>query len=99
MQGARKRDPIGKGETGRQPASRANNDRFVAGVVCLLLAVIVWIVFGQSLGYGFVNRDDQEYVYENPVVKSGLSLGGIQWAFTHVHAGNWHPLTTISHML
>ena len=24
---------------------------------------------------------------------------GIGWAFTHVHAGNWHPLTTISHML
>ena len=22
-----------------------------------------------------------------------------QWAFTHVHAANWHPLTTISHML
>ncbi|HEY2082778.1 MAG TPA: tetratricopeptide repeat protein, partial [Verrucomicrobiae bacterium] len=24
---------------------------------------------------------------------------GIVWAFTHFHAGNWHPLTWISHML
>src|SRR5207237_3318572 len=24
---------------------------------------------------------------------------GIGWAFTHVHSHNWHPLTTISHML
>src|SRR5207248_7730185 len=27
------------------------------------------------------------------------SLRGIVWAFTHVHSENWHPLTTISHML
>src|SRR5207237_4051479 len=29
----------------------------------------------------------------------GLTLAGIAWAFSHVHAQNWHPLTTISHML
>ena len=36
---------------------------------------------------------------QNQQVKNGLSLGGIVWAFSHEHAGNWHPLTTISHML
>src|SRR5262249_20162392 len=29
----------------------------------------------------------------------GLTLDAIRWAFTHVHADNWHPLTTISHMV
>src|SRR5439155_26807779 len=29
----------------------------------------------------------------------GLTWRGIAWAFTHVHSQNWHPLTTISHML
>src|SRR5207248_981445 len=24
---------------------------------------------------------------------------GVAWAFSHVHAYNWHPLTTLSHML
>ena len=99
MSRARKRDSTGKGETERGSVPRGNNDRLLVGAVCIILVIIVWAVFGQSLGYGFVNHDDQEYVYENPVVKSGVSLGGIQWAFTHVHAGNWHPLTTISHML
>ena len=30
---------------------------------------------------------------------NGLTLDGVHWAFTHVDATNWHPLTTISHML
>ena len=46
-----------------------------------------------------MNYDDGDYVYENPYVRSGLTLNGIGWAFTHVHAQYWHPLTTISHML
>lgn len=67
--------------------------------VCIFLVTITWLVFGQTLGHGFINYDDPSYVYENPVVKSGLTLPGIGWAFTHSHGANWHPLTSISHML
>src|SRR5438093_10791525 len=79
--------------------SRTRNDRLIASVVCILLAGIVWIAFGQTLHHDFVNYDDGPYVYDNPRRISGLTPGNIQWAFTHVHAANWHPLTTISHML
>jgi hypothetical protein len=71
----------------------------VSAGISVFLAVIVWAAFGHSLGNDFVNYDDGDYVYENPMVASGLTFGAIQWAFTHVHAANWHPLTTISHML
>jgi tetratricopeptide (TPR) repeat protein len=57
------------------------------------------VVFGQTLGFGFVDFDDNSYIYENPVVQQGLTPSGIVWAFTHVWASNWHPLTWISHML
>jgi tetratricopeptide (TPR) repeat protein len=67
--------------------------------VCLFLIAITWLVFGQTLGHEFVNFDDHVYVYENPVITGGLTLPGIIWAFTHSHARNWHPLTTISHIL
>lgn len=73
--------------------------RVVTGIGSIFLAVIVWIAFGQALGHEFVGYDDPRYVVQNPWVTNGLTLGGIQWAFTHVHATNWHPLTTISHML
>jgi protein O-mannosyl-transferase len=81
------------------PGSRTSNERLITAIVCMLLAAIVWIVFGQTLRHEFVNLDDFEYVYENPRIMNGLTLEGIGWAFTHVHAANWHPLTTISHML
>ena len=57
------------------------------------------MVFGQTLGHGFVNYDDDQYVYENPQVIHGLNLKGIEWAFTHSVMANWHPLTVMSHML
>ena len=79
--------------------SRTHISGVVTGIVSVLLAVIVGIAFGQALGNDFVGYDDQSYVVLNPRVTNGLTLDGIQWAFTHVHATNWHPLTTISHML
>jgi Flp pilus assembly protein TadD len=79
--------------------SRSYLERFGPLIVCFVLAAIVLIVFGQTLRHEFVNYDDSEYVTGNPKVVRGLSLDGIQWAFTHPHGGNWHPLTSISHML
>jgi protein O-mannosyl-transferase len=85
---------LGSRVRGRQATSR------LAGLlVCLGLVAVTWAVFGQTLGHDFVNFDDHVYVYENPLVIGGLSIEGIIGAFTHTHARNWHPLTTLSHML
>jgi protein O-mannosyl-transferase len=65
----------------------------------LFLFVAALAVFGRSAGFDFVAYDDDAYVYDNRHVRGGLTLEGIAWAFTHVHAANWHPLTTLSHML
>jgi hypothetical protein len=75
------------------------DQRWRVAAICLVLAAITFAVFGQTLRYDFVEVDDNEYVYENPMVSQGLTLKGIIWAFTHVHSYNWHPLTWISHML
>jgi Flp pilus assembly protein TadD len=61
--------------------------------------VLTWTVFGQTLRHDFVNYDDPRYAYQNARIISGLNIAGIGWAFTHIHAENWHPLTTITHML
>src|SRR5438477_1524255 len=70
----------------------------VAGVIFFLVA-ITWAVFGQTSRAQFINYDDPLYVFDNAHVRAGLTWHGIAWAFTHVHSQNWHPLTTISHML
>ncbi len=84
-------------ESARRPAGLS--DRWTVFGVCLFLAAAIWVVFGQTLHYAFVNFDDDDYVYDNLEVARGLTLPGIVWAFTHVYAANWHPLTWISHML
>lgn len=73
--------------------------RWIAPGLCIFLAAITWLVFGQTLRHDFVNHDDPTYVYKNAEVTKGLTIHGIILAFTHFHAGNWHPLTSISHML
>ncbi len=50
------------------------------------------------LHHDFIQYDDQQYVTENPRVQAGLSVEGLRWAFGF-HAGNWHPLAWLSHML
>src|SRR6058998_3382525 len=68
-------------------------------VVYLFLVAISLAVFGQTIRYDFVNFDDDLYVYNAPVIKAGITIQGLALAVTAPHARNWHPLTTISHML
>ena len=67
--------------------------------VSALLLLGVLLAFAQTAGHEFVNFDDAEYVRDNPQVAGGLTAPGLRWAFTQVHASNWHPLTWLSHML
>ncbi len=48
---------------------------------------------------GFVGYDDPSYVRDEPMVNQGLRSAAIAWAFTAVHSVNWHPVTSLSHML
>jgi hypothetical protein len=67
--------------------------------VSICLGALIWLVFGETLSHPSINLDDQEYVFENPKIITGLTSSGVLWALTHSHVGNWHPLTSISHML
>jgi tetratricopeptide (TPR) repeat protein len=73
--------------------------RAVVQGVCIFLVVLIWIAFGQTVRYGFVNYDDDIYVYQNPTVAAGFTSKGILWAFTFAEIGHWHPVTWFSHML
>jgi len=78
---------------------RAVPSRRVTIAIYLFLIAISLAVFGQTLRYDFVNFDDDLYVYNAPAIQAGLTVKGLALAFTSPHARNWHPLTTISHML
>lgn len=68
-------------------------------VIAALLAAACLLVFGQAVRCGFLNYDDNAYVYENPWVRNGFTFHGIVWAFTVINYFYWQPLTWLSHML
>ncbi len=83
-----------------RPAPWARDDapRFPLLVLALLLAA-VGIAYWPVLGNDFFLLDDVLYITGNPRVHSGLTWAGVRWAFSTMHATNWHPLTWLSHML
>ncbi|HOW79011.1 MAG: tetratricopeptide repeat protein [Verrucomicrobia bacterium] len=84
-------------QAGTAEEPRGSRRRAVLMGMALVAATLV--AFGPILRNGFVSYDDRDYVLENAQVLAGLSWAGVKWAFTAGHAGNWHPLTWLSHQL
>jgi protein O-mannosyl-transferase len=74
--------------------------RFNANLkIALFLIVLTLLVFARAGGLEFLSYDDNLYITDNQTVQNGLSWGNAAWAFTTMHAANWHPLTWLSLML
>jgi len=66
-----------------------------AGLLLAVTAGLYWPV----RSHGFITLDDNEYVYENPLVACGLTWEGVRAAWYKNVVGHWHPLTMLSHMV
>ncbi|HBG26229.1 MAG: hypothetical protein A2Y10_08100 [Planctomycetes bacterium GWF2_41_51] len=82
---------------GRFMAETAKN--YKVHLIYISLAVVTFIAFEPILHNSFISFDDDEYIYNNPAVYTGLKFENAIGAFTNVHSNNYHPLTTISHMI
>jgi len=67
--------------------------------IYLLLILTILVTYWQVKNFNFVGFDDELYITENSHIQAGLTIEGIVWAFETFRAGNWHPLTWLSHML
>src|SRR5678815_5331405 len=72
-----------------RPAEK-NHHFILAACIVLVLATIG--VYAQTAHYGFVAYDDDQYVYENPIVKTGVTASNLMWAATTFSYATWHPL-------
>jgi tetratricopeptide (TPR) repeat protein len=68
-------------------------------LILVALYALAMGVFAQTFAHGWANIDDGLYVYENAHIRTGLTVEGLKYAFTQSHGANWHPLTTLSHMI
>jgi len=76
-----------------------HHEKRVKLLIYIGLAAATFAVYEPTLRNGFVNYDDGVYITENPYVTGGITPDSIIWAITKPHACNWHPLTTLSHLL
>jgi len=67
--------------------------------VAATLALVTAAVFLPAVRCGFVNLDDNLYVYENPVVTRPISVDSIRKACTGTFVANWAPITMLSYQL
>jgi tetratricopeptide (TPR) repeat protein len=71
-----------------------------AFAVALFLFVITVATYQQVRHFEFISDyDDGAYVTQNFHIKYGLDWQTVKWAFTSYYAGNWDPLTWLSHAL
>jgi protein O-mannosyl-transferase len=70
-----------------------------AWVLGALLGLVALALYWPATDCEFTNFDDDVYVTSNAQVQKGLTPDNIEWAFSSVVAANWHPVTTLSHML
>lgn len=79
------------------PRTSLPESRVVAYVVIALIVAIV-CAYARIVRADFIDFDDNSHVFENPLVKSGLSWHGVVEAFQHPQASLWVPLTWLSFM-
>lgn len=68
-------------------------------LLALALAGVIWLVFGAVTSFSFLTLDDREVVTSNRIVTTGLRAENLSFVFWDKAAGNWIPLTWMSHML
>jgi len=68
-------------------------------LAAVFLATITIVAFAPTIQNQFNHYDDQFYITDNAMVKSGLNSESVAYAFQSVVVSNWHPLTMLSHML
>lgn len=66
--------------------------------LAFVAAFMAFLAYIPSLKNGFINWDDNLYVYGNPAIRV-FGLRFLSAVFTEYVAYNWHPLTIISYAL
>jgi len=78
------------------PYASLGKRSYLLGFLLIVLSVALYYPVKT---HPFVNYDDNVYVTDNVHVQTGLNWQTLTWALVTYDAGNWHPLTWLSHAL
>jgi tetratricopeptide (TPR) repeat protein len=78
---------------------QSKNEHWRALTICVVLAFGTLLAFFGVWRNGFVDYDDNSYVFLNPMIRRGLGWPTLVWSCTFVNIGHWIPLTWLSFAL
>ena len=64
-----------------------------------VLAALIMAVYWPVGHFGFIDYDDPAFITDNPHVRGGVTWSSVGYALAQTMVGNWHPATTLSHIL
>jgi Flp pilus assembly protein TadD len=73
--------------------------RHASRYIILALIVATVAAYWKVGTLQFVTYDDPSYVSFNLMVNQGMRSAAVLWAFSATHGANWHPLTSLSHII
>ena len=85
--------------TKKKPGGSALQNKSFAIPRWAIYAVLAFtaLIYIRALFNGFVNLDDDAYLFDNPFIRN-FSLQGISAIFSNFYEANYHPLTTLTYL-
>lgn len=78
--------------------SKLKNQPYADIFACLLIILLAFVVYGQTLGFGLIDFDDPVYISRNPHYLQGFTYSNFVWSVTYFLNSNWAPLTIWSYI-
>ncbi len=92
--------PKSKAKLSRVSTAVTVRSRCPVWLMAVLLVLLTIAVYWPATRCGFINFDDDLYVYQNAHLQSGLSWEAVKWAFRNTEqAEYWAPLMWLSHIV
>lgn len=76
----------------------ATPERRTITLIAIGIIAAIFAAYAGVVHCGFIHLDDTSHVFENDIVRAGLTADGVRNVFTHSHASLYVPLTTLSFM-
>ena len=69
-----------------------------AWLAAIVLAILTLVVYSPLRHNGFIDLDDDDYIFANPRIRQGLTLDTARWALSTTEHANWSPVGRLSHL-
>lgn len=79
-------------------AEPTHTRRTTSLIAAAMLALTTMALFWPATRADYVIWDDDQYVFDNPHIVTGLTWKNAAWAFSEQHFGHWIPITWLSFM-